>query len=167
MRTRIEAATQRLLATRGFVKKYFQDLSESDWHWQPAPGINNLAWQVGHLAFAEYALCLRRQRGVLPSDEAFMPAAFFERYRRESLPSNDPAENYPPEELLRILDAVREQVLVELAGWTDEDRSVPTEPPHPMFTTKIGAIEWSNQHELMHCGQIVLLRRLLGKPASW
>lgn len=167
MRARIEAAVERLHATRRYTKKFLHGLSDADWYGQPAPGINNRAWQVGHLAFAEDALCLRWQRGVLPSDEAFMPTAFFERYRRESLPSNDLFEDYPPEESLRLLDAVREQVLVELAGWTDEDRMAPSEPVHPMFTTKLGAIEWSNQHELLHMGQIVLLRRQLGMPASW
>jgi hypothetical protein len=30
--------------------------------------VSHIAWQVGHLAFAEYRLALWRIRGVLPQD---------------------------------------------------------------------------------------------------
>lgn len=167
MRTRIHAALERLKVARKFTKSYLEGLEESDWYWQPAPGINNIVWQVGHLAFAEYGLGLRRTRGVLESDDAFMPAAFFQRYRRESLPSGDPAENYTPEETLAVLDAVHAQVLAEATDWTDEALDVPADPPHRLFSTRLGALEWCSEHEMTHAGQIILLRRLRGKPATW
>jgi len=34
-------------------------------------------------------------------------------------------------------------------------------PPHPMFKTKLEAVQWCGQHEFIHIGQIGLLRRLL------
>lgn len=168
MQSRLDAAVGRLDTTRRFTKQYLGDLEPGDWFWQPAEGINNLVWHVAHVAFAQYTLCLRRVRGPRDDDEKFMPAAFFERYRRGSLPSADPAENEPIDEVLRVFDAVHAQVLAESAGWTIRQMDVPADPPpHPVFTTKLEAIEWCSAHEMTHVGQMVLLRRLMGKPAQW
>jgi hypothetical protein len=46
----------------------------------------------------------------------------------------------------------------------DSELDNPTDPPHAVFKTKLGAIEFSPQHELVHAGQIAMLRRLMGKP---
>jgi uncharacterized damage-inducible protein DinB len=54
--------------------------------------------------------------------------------------------------------------LAELADRTDEQLDVPVDPPHPVFNTKLEAIGWCSNHELLHTGQIALLRRLMGKP---
>ena len=35
--------------------------------------------------------------------------------------------------------------------------------PHEMFTTKIAALHFSADHEMLHAGQIGVLRRMLGK----
>jgi hypothetical protein len=34
--------------------------------------------------------------------------------------------------------------------------------PHPMFSTKLGALMFCPFHEMLHAGQIGLLRRLFG-----
>jgi len=49
------------------------------------------------------------------------------------------------------------------SGRSDAELDVPVEQPHPVFTTKLEAVEYAPQHELIHAGQIALLRRLMGK----
>ena len=39
--------------------------------------------------------------------------------------------------------------------------------PHSLFETKMGALYWSARHEMLHAGQIGLLKRLVGIPAAW
>jgi hypothetical protein len=51
-----------------------------------------------------------------------------------------------------------------LAHYTEEQLDVRLTEPHPRFATKLEAIEFCSQHELLHAGQIALLRRLLGRP---
>jgi hypothetical protein len=51
-----------------------------------------------------------------------------------------------------------------LAARTDDELDVPVEQPHPVFKTKLEAIEYNPPHELVHAGQIALLRRMMGKP---
>ena len=63
-------------------------------------------------------------------------------------------------------DRVHAQAVEELSQYTDEQLDVPSEPSHPAFTTHLGAVGFASQHELLHAGQIVLLRRLMGKEAK-
>jgi hypothetical protein len=167
MRTRLDPAIERIRFSRGMTLGFLEDLAPEDWFWQPAPGMNHIAWHVGHLAFAMYFLCLKRIRDRIEEDEALVSTAFLKRYKRESSPSADPAENFAVDELLRVFHGVFDRSMDELAKWDDASLDIPTFPPHPVFSTKLGGVEWCSQHELMHCGQIVLLRRLRGRSPRW
>lgn len=169
--TQLALATEQLGVARAFTEKYLDGLEPHEWFWQPGDGINHVAWQVAHLAFAQYALCLKRVRGERDEDEQLIPAEFIRRYGRGTTPSSDPSDNASLEEIRSVFDRVFAQTLQELSGVTDAELDVPAHPPstapHPMFSTKLGAIEWCGQHEFLHCGQIVLLRRLMGKEPTW
>jgi uncharacterized damage-inducible protein DinB len=80
-----------------------------------------------------------------------------------SKPIEDPAKNPPLEEIKRVFEAVHEQVISELSGRTEAELDTPLETPHPRFKTKLAAIEFSPLHEMVHAGQIAVLRRLMGK----
>ena len=76
----------------------------------------------------------------------------------------------PEAALLRVihcLDRVHEQVLFELPRLTDSALDEPVPHPHKFATTKLLALFWCAQHEMVHAGQIGLLRRQLGKPPMW
>lgn len=164
---RLAAALERIRASRRMTLSFIGDLEDDQWFWQPAEGLNHIGWHVGHLAFAQYFLCLKRQRDRIVADEQLITTDFLKRYKQGSKPKGEPEENYSPTELRAVFDAVFEQSLYELSGRTDEELQVPTSPPHPIFETKLGAVEWCSQHELMHAGQIVLLRRMMGKQPQW
>ena len=164
-RTQLQAATERLEMARRRVHEFTDDLTPEEWFWHPAEFMTHIAWQVGHLTVSQYNLCLRRLRGRTKEDEALIPDAFIEPFKLGSQPVAG-AEHYPPlAEIRRVFDAVHEQSLKEFAGRTDEDLDVPVEQPHPVFKTKLGAIDYAPSHEMVHVGQIALLRRLMGKPA--
>lgn len=164
---RLVPALERIRNSRSLTESFLEGLTPEEWFWQPDQGMNSIGWHVGHLAFAQYFLCLKRQRGRIESDEPLISTAFLKRYKQGSTPSGDPAKNMSVEEIRRVFDGVFELALSELADRTDEELDVPSAPQHPVFDTKLGAVEWCSQHELMHCGQIVLLRRLMGKSPRW
>ncbi len=162
-RARLTGATQQLNKVRHFTKAFLADLTPEEWFWHPSELVTHIAWQVGHSACAQYSLCLRRMRGPAEGDESLIPAAFMEPFGKGSSPQAS-ADVYPsPEEIMRVLDAVHAQALAELAGQTDEELDAPVDPPHPAFATKLEAVEFSPCHEMVHAGQIGLLRRLMGK----
>jgi hypothetical protein len=164
-RTQVQAAVDRLELARRRVKDFTNDLTANEWFWSPAEYTTHVAWQVGHIAVSEYNLCLRRVRGRTKQDETLISDAFIEHFKLGSQPVAGSA-NYPPiAEIKRVFDAVHAQVLKELAALSDEELDVPVEQPHPVFNTKLGAVDYASGHELVHNGQIGLLRRLMGKPA--
>jgi len=166
--TRLELAVSQLSRARKYTLRFLDNTDTALWFRQPAEGVTHIAWQVGHLANSEYRLCLERIRGRRPEDELLVPPNFPTRFGRESAPDAVSAANASPEEIRATLERVHRQVLQELKSLSDEDLDLePLPPRHPLFDTKLGAILWCSQHEMVHAGQIGLLRRLCGLAPLW
>ena len=160
---RLEAAIDRMRRSRIFTRQFLPDLTADEWFWSPPQFTTHVAWQVGHLAVAQYNLCLKRLRGRTAEDEALISDAFFEAFKFGSQPAVGANHNLPLEEIQRVFDGVHHQALTELPMVDNAELDAPVDPPHPVFKTKLGAIEWCSQHELVHAGQIAMLRRMMGK----
>ncbi|MFO0789443.1 MAG: DinB family protein [Pirellulales bacterium] len=161
---RLESAIERLRRSRVFVRQFLPDLITEEWFWSPPEYTTHIAWQVGHLAVAQYNLCLRRVRGRTEDDLTLIPDTFIEAFKLGSQPVAGAKNNPPLEQIQRVFDAVHHQSLTELPLVDNAELDSPVDPPHPVFKTKLGAIEYSPQHELVHAGQIAMLRRMMGKP---
>ena len=160
---RRDFANERLIFSRRYLLGLIDTFDDEDWLRQPREGVTHLAWQVGHSAWAQYGLCLIRIRGEQPADADLIPAHFRERYGKGSVPDPDPAKNESPGELRRVLDAVHAESLAVLEELPEEEFDASAGRPHPAFETKYGSLLWSAAHEMIHAGQIGLLRRLLGQ----
>jgi hypothetical protein len=161
---RLDIAIRQIEFARKYTLGLIADMEPADWFETPAGCVTHLAWQIGHLAMAQYGLCLFRIRGRRAEDLQLMSSDFRKKYSRGSVPNPDPAANAAPSELLAILDRVHAQALKELNEYSDEQLDVPGEEPLAVFTTRLGSIYFCSTHEMIHAGQIGLLRRLLGRP---
>src|SRR5262245_61505991 len=65
-KTMLELALQQIIYARGYTQTLLADIPDELWFQQPNGCASNIAWQVAHLAFAEYALTLMRVRGKEP-----------------------------------------------------------------------------------------------------
>lgn len=162
-RTLLNVAVKQIEFARGYLNSLLEDLAEDDWFRQPPTGVSHIAWQVGHLAVAQYGLGLFRLRGRQPNDTELMPSAFRKKFGKGTMPAPGPNSNPTPAEIRGIFDDVYQQVLKELPGFTDSDLETRVDPPHAVFDTKMGGLLFCSQHEMLHAGQIGLLRRLIGK----
>jgi hypothetical protein len=160
---RLPVAIDRVDFARRYTGQFLQGLSEEEWFWCPSEFATHIAWQVGHLAVAQYNLCLRRVRGRVAADESVISDRFFDYFKLGSHPDPVPANNPPLAEILRVFHAVHQLAIAELATRSDTDLDVPVEQPHPAFKTKLEAVEYCPFHEFVHAGQIALLRRMMGK----
>ena len=163
--TRVQSALQRIKFARQYTRRFLDGLTDAEWFWHPHEFTTHVAWQVGHLAVSQYNLCLRRSRGRTAADESLIPDDFIELFKLGSVPVAAAAIYPPRAQIEGVFDAVHHQVLAELAEHTEAELDVPVEQPHPVFKTKLEAIEYAPQHELVHAGQLAMLRRLMGKPA--
>jgi hypothetical protein len=160
--SRIELVGGAIAASRMYTQSLLDAIDSNDWFRMPSEGVTHVAWLTGHMAIAEYSLTLSRIRGPKPEDAELFGDEFRALFGKGSTPVAD-ASAYPfVEEIRAAFDRVHNQALAEIAGYSDDLFDEPTDPPHPLFTTKGGALLFQPQHEMLHAGQIGLLRRLFG-----
>jgi hypothetical protein len=141
------------------VNAYLTDLDDKDLLVRPVPGANHIAWQLGHLIFAERYMVERVAPGSmdpLPED--------FERYGRGSAATDNPEEYLSKEAYLELAKKVRAGTLrvVERLSPADLDQPVTQIPP---FAKNAGeALLTVGGHWLMHVGQWAMVRRKIGRP---
>ena len=162
--SRIQSVVAQMQTVRGYTENLLAQVDEADWFRSVEGGVTHIAWQVGHIAVAEHFLAMRRIRGRDQADEELIPKSFQELFKKGS--NGNPAPNACPStaEIRDVFDRVHSQAIRELEGVSEEVLDEVTKPPHPMFKTKLGALLWAPQHEMLHAGQIGLLRRLFGHP---
>jgi len=159
----LEIAIQQIQFARDYTLSLLGGVEEAEWFIVPQGCPSHLGWQIGHLAMAEYGLCLFRQRGRQPIDREIMPGEFRKAFSRGSDPLADAAKSLPPDEIRAVFDRVHSQVLQEYPSFTSEQLKQPEEMPYAVEATKLGSLFFCSHHEMLHAGQIGLLRRLLGK----
>jgi hypothetical protein len=167
--SRLQLAIEQIAFARRYTLDLVESMGPDDWFRRPPGCVTHLAWQVGHLAMAEYRLALERIRGTHPEDEALISADFLRTFGRDSVPVPvaDLARYPTPAEIRTVFDRVHEQTLRELLNVADADLDSPPLKPHRLARTKLWSLLWCAQHEAVHAGQIGLLRRLLGYAPLW
>jgi len=133
---RLRIAIRHIEFARKYSRSLLDGLSDDDWFWSPEKFTTHIAWQVGHLAMSQYGLTLYQQRGRnLEVDKQLMSSKVRKLFMRGTKPVPE-RDAYPDEEI---------------------------GPPHAAFATRYGALLFAADHEMIHSGQIGMLRRLMGK----
>ena len=156
-------AIQQIEFARNYTLSLLADIAAEEWFKIPPTCSTHVAWQVGHLAMAEYGLCLFRQRGRSEVDLTLMTSSFRKAFSRGTTPEADPAKNPSPVEIRSVFDKVHAQALLELPTFTAEQLAEPVDMPYAAYPTKLGSLLFCSHHEMIHAGQLGLLRRMLGK----
>ncbi len=160
--SRLQIAVAQIQSARSYTLSLLEDFGQQDWFRPSAGKATHIAWQVGHLAVAQYGLCLFRIRGRQPGDSRLMPSRFRKQFGKGSVAVADPAAYPAPDEILQVLHAVDAQAKKELAQCPDSVLDEPVDEPYAAWPIKFGALLFCAHHEMLHAGQIGLLRRSLG-----
>ncbi len=155
-------ACKQIQFARDYTLSLLDTVPDTDWFSVPPGAQTHIAWQVGHLAMAEYGLCLFRMRGRTLEDRELMPGTFRKRFSRGSTPDLASANNPSAAELRAVLQRVHQCAMRELPTYQAADLLAPIDEPYAAFDNKLGALLFCSHHEMIHAGQIGLLRRLLG-----
>lgn len=145
------------------VKAYLAELTAADLLVRPVPGQNHIAWQLGHLVLSERNMI----DGVKPGASPELPAGFEEGHGRDKNTLDDPSKYLSPEAYIALIDAQRaatKKVVAELADATLDE---PAPERMRSFAPTVGDVLLLNgNHYMMHAGQYVAVRRMLGKPIA-
>ncbi len=159
-----DLARQQIQFTRSYTDILLADVAADEWFVIPPGASTNLAWQIGHLAMAQYGLTLLRIRGKLPSDTIFIDNDFMRSFKKGSIPVAD-ASSYPA--IDRIHETYRQvyrETMSAIPIYEPEQLLEPVEMPFAVYPNKLGSLLFCAAHEMLHAGQIGMLRRQLGKP---
>ena len=144
------------------IKAYVSDLTAPELLIRPVPGMNHIAWQLGHLIATERHFLEMIEPGASPD----LPEGFNDGHGRNSFEVDDPSKFYETSRYLELWDAQRAATLGVLEGLTDSglDDENPKFPP--MAPTKGQIFALFANHPMMHAGQFVAVRRHLNKPIA-
>lgn len=143
------------------LSRYLEDLSDADLMRRPGPGCNHIAWQLGHLIASENQLL----DSVVPGSGIVLPEGFAAKHTKEKSGDDDPANFCTKQEYLDLFEKVHQATFGAIEKLSDADLDQPApESFRSMFPTVGHMIILIATHGLMHAGQIVPVRRALGKP---
>lgn len=137
-----------------------EDLTEPEFHHQPVPGANSAAWIVGHLAVTARRTAERVGATELP----VLTEDFVGRYSQSKKPAEVQSDLGTKEELLSLFTRCTDKLMEALGTLPAESLDGPALNPGRFANNYGEAILFGSLHFAMHCGQISMIRRSLGKP---
>lgn len=155
-----EAMAFALTKSHLLMHRFIDDLKPHEFEHQPFPGVNCVAWILGHLTLVD-----RRQLTWLGvTDLPAIPDGFEERFKTTRITAVEQNGYGEPKELVALFDAHR-RLLIDCLPTVDPAKFL--EPPSfqtPMFADRGEGTLFMGVHTAMHAGQISLIRRTLGYP---
>ena len=146
------------------VQSYLQDLSDEDLLRRPVKNANHIAWQLGHLIVAENSL----NNMVCPDSMPPLPPGFAEKHTKETSSSDDRAAFCTKQEYLKAMEEQRAGTLALLKRLSDAELEQASPEKIRRLGATVGAvIAGQATHWMMHAGQWVIVRRQLGKEATF
>jgi hypothetical protein len=143
------------------LKTYVSDLSDADLMIRPAKAANHLAWQLGHLISSEVHLL----NGICPGAAIELPAGFANAHSKDSIGIDDRSKFLDKQTYLDLLDKQRAATKAALDKLPDADLDKPGPENMRRICPTVGTVfGLIGGHVLMHSGQFVTVRRMLGKP---
>ncbi|EMI45872.1 DinB family protein [Rhodopirellula sp. SWK7] len=143
------------------LTSYVSDLTGAELLTRPGEGCNHIAWQLGHLIVSEGSLL----DSIIPGHSITLPEGFAENHSRENVASDDASQFATTEEYLALFAQLKEATFAAIDSLSVEDLDKPA-PEHlaKMFPTLGSILVLVTTHPMMHVGQVVPVRRKLGKP---
>jgi uncharacterized damage-inducible protein DinB len=141
---------------------YLGDLSDEDLRMVPVPGMNPIAWQLGHLLVSERQFVEAVKPGSCPP----LSEEFLAQHPRNPAEVADPSKYPSLAEYKALWDAQHAATRRVIDELSDEDFARKAEGLPDFVPTVGAALLLSGNHPMMHAGQFVAVRRALGKPVS-
>lgn len=148
-----------LKASQARLHMYIDDLKPAEFAHQPFPGVNSIAWILGHLTLTD-----RRILGLFGAELPPLPDGFDTPFKTTKQPAVTQTGLGNPTDLIAAFDAHRTKLIATVEQAKPDALNTPL--PNPVATAKtVGeAAAFMAVHVGLHAGQITLIRRSLGYP---
>jgi hypothetical protein len=169
MINRIEFLIEQIGETRDFTNRLISEIPRELWFEIPEHTDMNFAWQIGHLIVSQNFHCITVVHGKNPKVFDTMPIMKYIRsfYGMGTEHRSIEEGIYPATQLHDHFDLIQQITLDLLETFPEKKLNDPLEPiplKHPLATTKYEALSWSFKHEMWHCAEMEMVKRLIGRP---
>jgi hypothetical protein len=142
---------------------YVQDLTDADLLLRLVPGMNHIAWQLGHLIAST-----EKMLGWVGQPGPALPAGFAEAHSKETAACDDPKKFATKEVYLDLMAKAKAASLAAVDAIPESNFDDPGPEAMREYAPTVAAVlTMLGTHWLMHAGQFVAVRRKLGKPAMF
>lgn len=147
--------------TNMVLNSYLGDMSDGDLLKRPGADCNHIAWQLGHLIASNTDILNLVSPGAAPE----LPAGFADKHSKETDRIEDPSQFYTKDEYLGMMKQFDQALTTAIDKSTEADLDQPSPERFRAWCPKVGDVfVLLVTHSLMHAGQWVPVRRILGKP---
>ena len=98
-------------------QSYLADLTDADLLVRSVPGMNHIAWQLGHLIVGEHEMTEAAFPGSMPA----LPAGFAEKYTKDTSRLDSASAFHTKDVYLKLAAEQRAATLAKLESLTDAD----------------------------------------------
>lgn len=145
------------------LENYLADLDDADLQLAPLPGMNCIAWQLGHLLSSERFMV----EGIKPGSCPPLPPGFDENHGKGKGQTDNAANYLTKQEYIALFDAQRKATREVLDSLTDAELEAPAAEMLQRLCPTVGSVMLlTGNHILMHLGQFVAVRRKLNKKVA-
>ena len=142
-------------------QSYLADLTDADLLVRSVPGMNHIAWQLGHLIVGEHEMTEAAFPGSMPA----LPAGFAEKYTKDTSRLDSASAFHTKDVYLKVAAEQRAAALKKLESLTDADLDKAPPEKFSSWLKSLGELlSMQGSHWMMHAGQWAVVRRKLGKP---
>ena len=152
--------------SESIIGRYLDGLTKEDLLIRAVPGMNHIAWQLGHLIAGERKMIEMIRPGSAPA----LPVRFERFYSTKNVDDDDPSHFLSPDEYRSLWRDQRAATLALLDSIPDEelDHTETASGPLPPFAPTVGQLlHLAGTHPILHAGQFVAVRRTLGLPIAF
>lgn len=160
-------ALEQIDFARRYSLRILDSIPHDQWYEFPPGSPSHVAWQAGHITIAQYRLGLERIRGKKETDERFFPSKYLQHFGKDSVPQQNAGQYPKPSGILEVMHGVHEKIMEELSSIREDDLDLPPLTDHPLAKTRLACLQWCAHHEMVHAGQLGLIRRMLGFQPLW
>jgi uncharacterized damage-inducible protein DinB len=159
--TQIELAADAVQRSMGMLMMTLGDFSDGDFFVRPCPGANHATWQLGHLTTSEAWIV----NAVKPGSNTAVSEEFAGKFSKETS-SKDDVEFFPKKAaILEQLNKTRAVTVAWIKTLTPADLDKPGPERMVKMCPTVGhVLGLIGNHDMMHMGQLQVIRRKLGKP---
>jgi hypothetical protein len=162
--TPIELIADNLQRNLGLLKMTVADFSDADMLVRPCPGANHAMWQLGHLIVSEAHMVGACRAEGAPE----LPAGLADKFNGKTTSINEASAFVAKAKLLEILENVRGTTVKWVGGLKAEDLNRPGPERMKEIAPTVGhLVMLIASHQMMHLGQMQVIRRKLGKPVLY